>query len=412
MTLFWILSAGLAIGVAALLGRGLLRGERGETAPAEAFDIRIYRDQLAEVERDRARGVVGAEEAERLRAEVSRRLLAADAQHRSAGASGRAPRRLSLAMAALVALATVGGSLWVYSRLGAPGYGDLGLATRIAEAETARRARPGQADAEAALPARAEAEVSEEYAALVERLRSAVAERPEDPEGLRLLARSEAALGNYRAAYAVQERILALKGEDARAGDYADLGDMMVLAAGGYVSPEAEAAFQKALARDPENGVARYYAGLSYAQTGRPDRAFRIWDALLRASDAEDPWVQPVSEQIGELARRAGVNDYRPPVPQGAAPAGPSEADIAAAAELNAEDRREMIEGMVAGLSQRLATEGGSAEEWARLIGAQAVLGRAEQAMQIYSEAQTVFAGDREALRILREAAQGAGIGQ
>ncbi|ETX29565.1 c-type cytochrome biogenesis protein CcmI [Roseivivax isoporae] len=410
MTTFWILTALLAVLVAALLVLALLRGVR-DTRAGEAFDMQIYRDQLTEVERDRARGVIGEEEAERLRTEVSRRLLAADQKARAAASGDGQPRGPGLAMAGLIAALVLGGAYGLYARLGAPGYGDLGLSDRIARAAEARASRPSQAEAEAQAPASAAPEASEEYRDLVQRLRGAVAERPDDLQGYRLLARSEAALGNFAAAHAAQARILALLGDGATAKNYADLGDMMVLAAGGYVSPEAERAFEAALSRDPQNGVARYYAGLLEAQTGRPDRAFRIWDELLRDSRADDPWVEPVTGQIGSMAQRAGVANYSPPQPAGMAP-GPSGDDIAAAQDMDPEARMEMIRGMVARLSERLETEGGSAEEWARLIGALAVMGQAERAMETFAEAETVFADDPEGLRLLREAAQGAGIGQ
>ena len=71
-----------------------------------------------------------------------------------------------------------------------------------------------------------------------------------------------------------------------------------------------------------------------------------------------------------------------------------------------------MIQGMVAQLSDRLATEGGSAQEWARLIGALDVLGQTERATAIYNEAQQVFADAPQALAIIQAAARQAGLTQ
>ncbi|SLN26403.1 hypothetical protein ROJ8625_01064 [Roseivivax jejudonensis] len=415
MTGFLILTGALAALVAALLVLALLRGRR-DTRAGEAFDLQVYRDQLTEVERDAARGTIGPEEAERLRTEVSRRLLAADARARAAQDGGGQPATLGLATAAVIGLLLIGGGYGLYLSLGAPGYGDLGLRTRIAQAEAARAERPTQEEAEAQVPESAPQEPpNAEYAALVQRLRGAVAERPDDLQGFRLLARSEAALGNFDAAWRAQERIVTLKGDDATAADYADLGDMMVLAAGGYVSPEAEAAFSEALERDPSNGAARYYAGLSYAQTGRPDRAFRIWDTLLRNSRADDPWVPPVMSQIQSVASRAGVNDYVPPeLPGGDSitPPGPTEEQMRAAEGMDPAARDEMIRGMVSQLSDRLATQGGSAAEWARLITSLVRIGERERAATIYAEAQQVFARDQAGLERIEAAAESVGLGQ
>jgi len=413
LTLFWIVAGAVVLLVAALLVLALLRGER-DTGSAEAYDLQVYRDQLREIERDAARGTIAPEEADRLKTEVSRRILAADARIEGgavAASRGSGPGRM---MAAVIVLALFGGSALIYLRLGAPGYGDLGLQTRIAAAQEARANRPSQSEAEAQLPAQPAAEAPEDYLALVERLRTAVTERPDDVQGHVLLARSEAALGNYAEAYAAQRKLIALKGDSASAKDFADLADMLVLAAGGYVSPEAEQALDEVMRRDPDNGVARYYGGLMMAQTGRPDTAFRIWDKLLREGPADAPWAEPIRAQISDLAYAAGVNDYElpaaPTAPTGPAIAGPGAADIEAASELSAEDRQQMIEGMVDRLGARLADQGGSPQEWGQLLGALGVLGRTEQAVEIWQEAQAVFAGQTEALAIIRAGAARAGV--
>jgi cytochrome c-type biogenesis protein CcmH len=256
-------------------------------------------------------------------------------------------------------------------------------------------------------------EASEDYLRLMERLRETVAERPDDVQGHRLLARNEAALGNFVAARASQERVLELVGDGATAQDYADYVDLLVMAAGGYVSPEAEAALARVLERDPRNGAARYYSGLLMLQTGRADLAFRVWDDLLAQSRPTDPWVPPIRAQIRDLAQIAGVRDYEPPqmTAAPAAPgAGPTAEQMEAAAEMTAEERMEMIRGMVDGLSDRLATEGGPPEDWARLIGALGVLGDAEQARAIADEAEEVFAGNDAALSLIAEARMRAGL--
>ena len=287
---------------------GRCHGRAAGDGPAEAFDLQVYRDQLTEVDRDLTRGVISEEDAERLRTEISRRILAADAKASARGAGGTQPKPLGYAVASVIGALVVGGSYWLYSQLGAPGYGDLGLSQRLEMAELARENRPSQAEAESQMPATGETEVQPEYADLVQRLRGAVAERPGDLQGHILLARSEAALGNYVAAYEAQQQVLSIKGDGASGKDYADLGDMMVLAAGGYVSPEAERVLEAALAREPDNGVALYYMGLMMAQTGRPDVAFRLWDRLLRQSPPDASWLPPILAQIEEMAFRAGVN--------------------------------------------------------------------------------------------------------
>ena len=216
-------------------------------------------------------------------------------------------------------------------------------------------------------------------------------------------------MGNLVAATAAQQAIVTLKGDTATAEDHAAHAELMIMSAGGYVSPEAEQALVRALEADPRNGTARYYTGTMFAQIGRFDRTFVLWNRLLQESPPEAPWVAPIRSQIDEIAARAGVNYTLPPL--NTAP-GPTAGDIAAAAEMTPEDRQAMIEGMVDQLGARLAQEGGPAEDWARLITTLAQIGRTDQARAIYAEAQTRFAGRTVELSGLRQAAVEAGVAE
>ncbi len=407
--LFWIIIIAIALLCAGFLARALLTGHGGDEPPA-AYDLRVYRDQLAEVDRDLARSVIASDDAERARLEISRRILAADAQLREGGETGGQPRGAGLVMAAAVVLGLAGGAALLYAKLGAPGLRDLPLETRIAASDAARAQRLGQAEAEAqvTLPD-IQPDATEEFLALMDKLRETVALRPDDLQGLGLLVRNEAALGNFAAAHAAQAEIIRVKGPAAKALDYAVLGELMISAAAGYVSKDAEAALRQALQRDPTSPRARYYLGLYLLQVDRPDAAFRLWQALLAESPPDAPWVPSIRSRIEEVAWRAGV-DYELP-PLDAAP-GPSAADIEAARDMTAEDRAAMIGGMVAGLADRLATEGGPPEDWARLIGAYGVLGETEQAAAIWAEAQAAFTDDAAALATIRAAAETAGVAE
>lgn len=406
---FWILSLGIAAIVAALIVIALTR--RGQGDDPAAYDVQVYRDQLREVERDLARGVLTESEAEQVRIEVSRRLLDADKAANASAAGSEAPRWASLGIATAAILVVVGGTWQLYSLVGAPGYPDLPLAQRIALAEQARQNRPSQAEAEAeaarlAPPAPA---IDARTTDLLNQLRTALADRPNDLEGHTLLARNEAAIGRFADAQRAQARVIAIKGEAATAGDYADLADLMVLAAGGFVSPEAEAVVGETLARDPSNGTARYYSGLLASQVGRYDVAFRVWRALLETSPADAPWVPPIRAQIVQLSQLAGVDYVLPPLD--GPPSGPTAADIAAAEDMSPAARMEMIRGMVDGLGERLANEGGPPEDWARLIRALGVLGQRDRAAAIWAEAQEVFPDDINRVPIL-QAARDAGVAQ
>ena len=405
---FWILASLVAVVTVVVLARAMLVRHDQDAAD---YDMRIYRDQLRELERDLERGVVNPDEAERARVEISRRLLEADRKAQAEGAAGGAPRRATYGALAFTAAVIAGGGVMLYGGMGAPGYWDMPLKGRYEAAAETRATRPSQAEAEADVPPwpGPPAEAPADYVELVERLRATVAENPGDIEGQGLLANHEAALGNYPAAHAAKARVIVLKGDAATADDYAQYTDLLVMATEGYVSPEAETAAQEALSRDPDEPVALYYTGLLHAQTGRPDLTFEIWRKLLEASDPTDLWVPPIMAQIGQLAAVAGV-DYTPP-PLTPATTGPSAEDMANAAEMTPQERAEMIDGMVARLMDRLAEEGGSSREWAQLIGALAIQGNTDRARLILEEAQSVFADSPSDLAVLNAAAADAGLG-
>lgn len=405
---FWIVTLGLAVLCCAVLARAILR-HRATAAPAAAYDLQVYRDQLKDVERDVARGVISDEDAERLRTEVSRRVLAADAQLHKDATQGTARAKPSLILLGAVAASLLGGTAWIYAELGAPGLSDVPLADRIAASDAARQNRLSQADVEAQLTVRpAEIEADPGYLELVEQLRAAVAGRPGDAQGLALLARHEAGLGNFRAAHKAQLALLQIKGEAATAEDFSTLADMMISAAQGYVSSDAEKALRAAMSRDPEDPRARYYLGVYMLQVDRPDAAFRLWRDLLEDSQMDDPWTPTVLNRIGEVALRAGVQYDLPDIP--GLFSGPTDEDLDAAAGMTAEDRAAMINDMVASLSARLANQGGTAEEWARLIRAYGVLGNVAQARAIWEEAEQAFGNDDAALTLLRSSADSAGV--
>lgn len=408
---FWIVTSFMALAAALLMALVLLRTRKlGE--PTAAFDLKVYRQQLQELDKDLARGVINKEDANRTRTEISRRILTADEQLQNHKAALAQPRNATVVMATLVAVVLLGGSLGLYYQLGVHGYGDLPLAHRISQAQERATDRPSQAQAEAGMPTRPAVELDEGYNELIEQLRKTAGERDTDAQGQALLTQHEANLGNFVAAYQAKQNYIRIMSGDVSAQDFTETAELMVMAAGGYVSPEAEQELRTALTLDGRNGPARYYWGLMLGQIGRPDMAYQIWSETLQAGPANAPWISGIQDQIGDMAYRAGV-DYTSITPgpeQGTPLAGPSAEDLAGAQEMSAEERQGMIRGMVSRLSERLASEGGSPEEWARLIGALGVLGDRDQAKAIHAKAVQTFAGNDAAQALIASSAAQAGI--
>ncbi len=392
---FWALAVVLAAVVLAILvlaaRRGGTRGLRG------AADIVIYKDQLAEIDRDLARGTITADEATRLRGEVGHRLLEADRADGGAAMARNdvAPGGMPWIALGLTAVLVLAGSVLVYDRLGAPGYPDLPLQARLAGLDAAIAARPSQAEELARLG------VTDSPG--LEDLRARLADEA-DVTALRTEFAARFGAGEVAEAVITSERLLTVLGADATAADHANRALALVAEAQGYVSPEAEAELRAALTLDLTNEVARYLVGEMFLQGGRFDQTFRFWRPLAEDGDPNAPWVASIRERIGMVADLAGIRYELP----GAA--GPSAGDMAAAAEMSPEDRQAMIEGMVAQLSDRLASDGGSVEDWERLIRSLAVLERLDDAQRIYDEAMVRFEGRPAELSFLRMAAVESGL--
>lgn len=389
---FWA----VAVGLAAVVAYVLIAALRQVPAPSNSgeADMAVYRDQLAEIERDLARGTIGPAEADRLRAEVGKRVIDADKVRLTGrAATGRTP---TAAIVALIVAVVVPGGVAAYWGLGAPGYPDMALEPRLAALDDGIRARPSQ-EAELATQGRTrdttlDATLATDLAAIT------------DLDALRARFQQHFEAGEMQQAVRVQERLLALQGDAAGSNDHANLALALVAEAQGYVSPEAEAQLVDALRRDMENELARYLVGEMFLQGGRFDKAFQFWRPLAEGGDPAAPWTGSIRERIGQVAELAGV-DYALP-----AGGGPTAGDVAAAAEMTPEERQAMIEGMVAQLSDRLATEGGDVEDWNRLIRSLAILERLPEAQKIYDEAKERFQGRPAELSFLRLAAVETGL--
>ena len=219
-------------------------------------------------------------------------------------------------------------------------------------------------------------------ATLVARLQKALETRPDDLVGHRLLAQSLAGLDRWPEAAAAQAQVLAILGDQATASDLVDLAEAQIIAAGGFVHPEAATTLQRALTLDPQDPAGRYYAALADLQAGRVDAAYRTWSTLVADGPPDAPWIAPARAGMAEAQRLAS------------APPGPSAADLAAAEDMPPAERQAMIQAMVDQLSDRLAREGGPPEDWARLVRSLGVLDRRGDAAAILAEARQAYAND------------------
>lgn len=331
--MFWIVVAILTAAVAIVLMYPLMRKTEAPQ-PRRDGEVAVYRDQLAELDRERAAGQIGETEAEYARAEIGRRLLAAAEADEKAGNATRPPRHNLAASLITVLLPALGLCLYIWN--GSPDVPDMPLQARLE--------KPGN-----------------DMSLLVARAERHLAQNPDDGAGWDILAPiyfKTLRLGDAELAYRNALRILGPSAER-----LTGLGETLVAGKDGIVIEAARDAFAQAERLKPGNPRARFYLALSLEQAGKAEEARAAFAALEADAPAGAPWLPLVREH---LARAGG----------GAQPAapGPTAQDMAAANDMTATDRQAMIEGMVASLDAKLKDNPADFDGWVRLMRAYSVL--------------------------------------
>jgi cytochrome c-type biogenesis protein CcmH len=323
-------------------------------------DRQFYREQLAEIDRDLGRGLLSVSEAEAVRTEAARRLLrAAQASGNAADAFGEPALRRRRAASAIALSAVPLLALAVYGAYGSP--------HMPAQPHSARlKANPPQLD----------------IATAVGRIEAHLAEQPDDGRGWEVVAPVYMRSGRLDDAVKAYGNAVRLLGEDA--ARLANYGEALVAANEGIVSAEARQAFEKALGHDPALVKARFYLARAAEQNGDRAAARSNFNAILASSPADAPWLPLVKESLARLGPGAPSNTV---------------------ATLP-DDQQAAIRGMVEGLAQRLASAGGSAEEWSRLVRSYAMLGERAKASASLQSAREALARDQAGLGQIEAVAQ------
>lgn len=323
-------------------------------------NTQFYRDQIAEIERDRDRGMLLPEEAEAAKAEAGRRLLRANGVKNSEAFAVGEPalrRRRAVSTLALSVLPIV--ALAVYGAYGSPHL--------LSEPPGSQLRR----DADKL-----------DLGSAIAQIEAHLAKNPQDGRGWDVVAPVYLRMGRTDEAVKAYEAALRYQGRDA--GRLANYGEALVIARDGMVTAEAQAAFQEALSLDKSSAKARLYLARAAEQDGQMEKARSEYQAILSSSPPDAPWRSFVQEQIARIDgdQRGARENVRE---------GPN-ADV--------------IAGMVQGLANRLESQGGTPEEWARLMRSYVVLGQRDKAVAATKRARQALAQDKAGLQAVDAMAQ------
>ncbi len=281
--ILWIVAAVLTAFCVAVLLHGLLKSRVVEATRAE-FDLTVYKDQLAEIERDLDRGLLNETQAKSARLEIERRMLATaakddgSAEHEGSNEAAKGSRMIAGVLAAAVPLSALG----LYLFLGSPNLPSIPYADRLALENSFQKAASEDTLAESIsdLEAQVEAQGFDAHAWL-------------------LLANAYGNLSRYLDSANAYRRAIDLGAKESPI--YASLGETLVAASGGEVNIEAQRAFAEAIKLDSGNMKARYYSGLALAQAGRLEHALEVWSELMEQAGPATPWRPLLRQRIGQL---------------------------------------------------------------------------------------------------------------
>lgn len=257
------------IALAWLLHPLLRRARSGSNASRQAINAAIYRDQLGELERDRADGSLAESDFEQARIELQRRLLDDAAVADAPPVVAHPAKRTTVAVALILPVAAA----LLYAWLGNP------AAMRPGEAR--HQVTAGQMDE------------------MVAKLASRLEKNPDDPQGWAMLGRSYKAMGRFDAAEQALVRAGDLVNRDpVLLTEYADL---LAVRANGNLEGKPLELVQQALKLDPENFMALALAGTAaYNRKDFPE-ARRYWEQLLGLLPPDSEDAKSLTATLAEI---------------------------------------------------------------------------------------------------------------
>ena len=411
MTLWLILTVMTAL--AALYVAAPFLRSVDKAGAEQTSELGIYRDQLAEIDKEAAAGTIDAAAAEQARAEVKRKMLAADkAMAAVAPARPLSALEYKFAFVTITGL-TVLGSAILYAYNGNPG---------LPSATPMMAQSQGGGDASQTAAAAGSAAGLSDVDTMIGKLRERLKANPGDPKGWAMLGWSLMSTGKLAEAVDAYRKAVSI--DPKGAGFHVGLADSLIQQASGQVTPEAKGSIDTALSLDGKEPRAMFLRGLGKSQGGDAKGAIDDWIAVLGLAGPTDPWTPEVRGQIEALAKQANIDvSGRLPAVAAAAPAapsaaanaapavGPSAAQVAAAQNMSESDRSAMIKGMVDRLAAKLDATPRNLDGWLQLMRARKVMGDLDGAKAALKKSLEVFADSPPDAEKLKSAAAELGVG-
>ena len=394
--LFWGIAGLLTLICVILVIWPLLRQKKVLETNVD-YNLKVYKDQLSEVDKDFQLGRVDSKELNAIKTEIQRRILTENVEVNQQNQSKKfTPTTyviFTLVASFLIPSVTIG----IYANFGSPGHPDVPLSKR-ADLQTPKTVEKITSQGK---------EPNEQHAGIdnmITNLQEKLKVNPDDLQNWELLGRTllirkqyEAASDSLRQGVSIFPSSLELRATYAEA---------LVLAAQGRISREALKQFKIVSKSIPKDPRVRYYLGLADYQQEKIELALQKWTTLLDETPQNAPWRKMLTSRIDQATKDLGIKTSKPTQKlaskqkstassvNAAKPSilkegfqGPTSEDIRAAQTLSKNDRQEMINNMVEGLAAKLKNNPDDLDGWLRLSRSYKVLGKLEKSKQALKRA-------------------------
>ena len=318
MLLFWLLALTMTAAALLLVVPPLLRGPAaaGRDAPpgdvSRDANVALYRERLAELDREHGLGEIEADRYAALREDLERGLLADVGAAPAAHTATRPPPRWT---AVAVTLAVPACGLAIYLWLGSPHALDPRAQSPRVTAGGIERAQPRDTSGGA--------ETAPDVEAMVDSLAAKLAADPANAGGWLLLARSRMVQERFDEAVVAFEHAHGLLGDDPSL--LADWAEAQATLAGNRFPESALGRLDRALEIDPDHEKALWLGGFAAAQHGRVGVAIARWERLLARQPPGSPRAASTADLLARIRGTASAADAPSAVrPEATGPAEPA----------------------------------------------------------------------------------------
>ena len=286
MTAFWVISGIFIVTALLFIIPTLLRSRDNQLKNLEhdAVNITVYRDQIAELDRDLENDILSREQYDKSKQELQQRMLQ-DVTERDKLVIGKNKKIRNIVLSTFIALTLPLAAISLYLVIG----DTRGLLPQAQLANATQQMNRDGGNAPSG---------HDNFSSVLDNLIARLNNNPEDIEGWIMLGRTYAIMGQYAEAGNTYAKLVELIPDSPQIlSDYADV---LAMKNQGSLSGKPAELIYEALRIDPKYPKALALAGTIEFEQERYAQAAEYWEKLLKGIPADSPLAQSVKDSIAE----------------------------------------------------------------------------------------------------------------